>query len=88
MSKVIERNKMYLVQSQHGSYSFNNKKTAEKLNKQLNTYENTIQTLKQQLQLQNNHEKLQQHIIALQMELYNAQSDIDKIKELTTCTSK
>ena len=82
MSKIIERNKMYLVQSQHGSYSFNNRKTAEQLNKQLNQYENTIQTLKQQLNIQSNHEKLQQHIITLQMELHNAQSDIDKIKEL------
>ena len=79
MSEIKQQGKYYLVQSQHGTYSFNNKKTAEQLNKQLNTYENTIQTLKQQLQLQNNHEKLQQHIITLQMELHNAQADIDKI---------
>ena len=82
MSEIIEKNKHYLVKSECGSYSFNNRKTAEQLNKQLNTYENTIQTLKQQLKLQSNQEKLQQHIITLQMELHNAQADIDKIKEL------
>ena len=56
--------------------------TAENLQNTLNTYENKIYTLKSQLTIDTNYEKLKQQITALQMDLKVVQNDLDKIKEL------
>ena len=56
--------------------------TAENLQNTLNNYETTIYTLQKDLTITTNYEKLQQYIIALQMDIKTVQNDIDKIKEL------
>ena len=85
MSKIIERNKMYLVQSQQGTYSFNNRKTAEKLNKQLNTYE-------KQHKLNNNieqqHDKITRQIIQLKLTIGTLTEEIQTLEEQIQCLSK
>ena len=45
MTEIIERNKQWLVKSDYGSWTFNNKQSANSLNKVLNDYETTIQQL-------------------------------------------
>ena len=64
------------------SINCTNKITATELCNKLNTYETTIQTLQSQLTINTNYEKLQQYLIALQMDISNIQADLNKIKEL------
>ena len=66
----------------HKSYNMTSKIDAETLCQTLTNYENKIQTLQTQIQTENNLEKLRQQAIALQMDIKNCQSDLDKIKEL------
>ena len=65
-----------------GSYNCTNKITATDLCNLLNNYETTINHLETQIQYNTNYEKLQQYLIALQMDISNIQADLDKIKEL------
>ena len=78
MSELIERNKNYLVKSEYGTYTFNNRKTAEKLNKTLNNYE-TINRQYQQTEKTLDH--ITKQVIQLQMSLKITQEDLDKIKK-------
>ena len=78
MSELIERNKNYLVKSEYGTYTFNNRKTAEKLNKTLNNYE-TIN--RQYQQTEQTLDRIQKGVIQLQMSLKLTQDDLDKIKK-------
>ena len=71
-----------LVKGQGYSYNLNNKHDANKLCEKLNNYETTITNLKKTIQTENNLDKLHQQVIALQMDIKNCQSDLDKIKEL------
>ena len=64
------------------SINCTNNVTAETLQNTLNNYENKIYTLTNQLTITTNYEKLQQYIIALQMDIKTVQNDIDKIKDL------
>ena len=78
MSEIIQKNKQYLVKSTHGSYKFNNRKTAENLNQVLNNYEiinNQYKKTEQTL------DKVTKTIIQLQMSLTILQDDLDKIKK-------
>ena len=77
MSKIIERNKKYLVKSKYGTYTFNNRKTAEKLNTTLNTYE-TIQ--KQHTKTEQTLDNVQKQVIKLQMTLSILQNELDELK--------
>ncbi len=78
MSEIIEKNKMFLVKSEFGSYSFNNRKTAEQLNYHLDNYEKINKTSQET-------EKTLDHItkgvIQLQMDLSIIQEDLNKIKK-------
>ena len=56
--------------------------TAENLQNTLNNYETEITHLQSQIHINTNYEKLQQYIIALQMDIKTVQGDIDKIKDL------
>lgn len=47
MAEIKIKNRTFLVQSQFGTYPFNNRKTAEQLTKVLTQYENTLQQQKQ-----------------------------------------
>ena len=78
MSEIIERNKIYLVKSQYGTYTFNNKQSAEQLNKTLTNYE-TIQ--QQYTKTEQTLDRVQKGIIQLQMSLKIAQEDLDKLKK-------
>lgn len=78
MSEIIERNKNYLVKSKYGTYTFNNRKTAEELNKHLANYETISQQCRQTEQTL---DRVQKRIIQLQMSLKIAQDDLDKIKK-------
>ena len=71
-----------LVKGQGYSYNLNNKHDANKLCEKLNNYETTITNLKKTIQTETNLDKLHQQVIALQMDIKNCQSDLDKIKEL------
>jgi hypothetical protein len=64
------------------SYNCPNKITAQSLHHTLTTYENTITTLQKQIKHSNNYKELQKQVIALQMDISNCQSDLNKIKEL------
>ena len=78
MSEIIERNKTYLVKSKYGTYSFNNRKTAEELSKHLTNYE-TIS--RQCQQTEQTLDRIQKGVIQLQMSLKLTQDDLDKIKK-------
>lgn len=78
MSKVIKKDKIYLVQSTYGSYPFNNKQSAEQLNTHLNNYEKIA---KQHKATEQTLDKMQKGVIQLQMSLKLAQDDLDKIKK-------
>jgi len=78
MSEIIERNKNYLVKSKYGTYTFNNRKTAEELNTHLNNYEKIA---KQHKATEQTLDKIQKGVIQLQMSLKIAQDDLDKIKK-------
>ena len=47
MSEIIEKHKYYLVKSEYGTYTFNNRKTAEQLSKHLTQYEKISKTSKE-----------------------------------------
>ena len=64
------------------SYNCTNKVTATDLCNLLNGYETNIHQLETQIQHNKNYEKLQQYLIALQMDISNIQADLNKIKEL------
>ena len=78
MSTITERNKVYLVKSEFGSYSFNNRKTAEELNRHLNNYEIIS---KQSKATDETLDRVQKGVIQLQMSLSIIQDDLDKIKK-------
>ena len=56
--------------------------TAETLQNRLNGYENKINELQMQINIQQDYNKLRQYIIALQMDISTLQSTMNKIKEL------
>ena len=64
------------------SFNLNNKITAQTLYNTLNEYETKILHLEKQINTTKNYTKIQQQLIALQMDISNAQSDLNKIKEL------
>jgi len=78
MSEVIERNKMYLVKSEYGSYSFNNRKTAEELSRHLTNYE-TIS--RQHRQTEETLDKVQKQVISLQMTCSILSDELRKLHE-------
>ena len=85
MSEIKQQGKYYIVQSQQGTYSFNNKKTAEQLNKQLNQYE-------KQPKLNNNieqqHDKITRQIIQLKLTIGTLTEEIQTLEEQIQCLSK
>ena len=77
MSEIIEKNKHFLVKSRFGSYNFNNRKTAEQLNKTLNEYEKAHDIIKEtEMKL----DKVEKEIIKAQMSLSILQEDINNVK--------
>lgn len=77
MSEIIEKNKQFLVKSRFGSYNFNNRKTAEQLNKTLNEYEKAHDIIKEtEMKL----DKVEKEIIKAQMSLSILQEDINNVK--------
>ena len=64
------------------SFNLMNKITAQTLYNTLNEYETKILHLEKQINTTKNYEKIQQQLIALQMDISNAQSDLNKIKEI------
>ena len=77
MSEIIEKNKFYLVKSEFGSYTFNNRKTAEELNTHLNNYEKISKTSKE---TEKTLDRVTKGVIQLQMSLSILQNDLDKLK--------
>ncbi len=79
MSKIIKKNKEFLVKSERfGSYTFNNLKTAEQLNNTLNDYEKAHDIIKEtEMKL----DKVEKEIIKAQMSLSILQEDINNVKE-------
>ena len=47
MAKIKIKNRTFLVQSQFGTYPFNNRKTAEQLTKVLTQYEKDLDKIKE-----------------------------------------
>lgn len=80
MSEIIERNKTFLVKSQFGSYTFNNRQSAEQLNIILTDYESlqhddTITDYETKIM------HLRQQVIQLQMTFTILQDELNKIKK-------
>jgi len=67
------------------SYNLTSKIDAIKLHETLTEYENKIRHLEKQINTDKNYKEIQQQLIALQMDISNAQSDLNKIKELLQC---
>ena len=67
------------------SYNLTSKIDAIKLHETLTEYENTITNLEKQINTDKNYKEIQQQLISLQMDISNAQSDLNKIKELLQC---
>ena len=61
------------------SYNLTSKIDAIKL------HETLITNLEKQINADKNYKEIQQQLIALQMDISNAQSDLNKIKELLQC---
>ena len=78
MSEIIEKNKHYLVKSEYGSYSFNNRKTAENLNKTLNNYETIA---KQHKDTEATLDRIQKQVIQLQMTCSILTDELRKLHE-------
>ena len=85
MSELIERNKMFLVKSKYGSFTFNNRQSAEQLNNILTDYENTSDqlayALEQSRELEQKFDNIQKGIIQLQMTVSILQDDVRKVHE-------
>lgn len=64
------------------SYNCTNIVNAETLQNTLNSYENIIKELQDQIQTTKNYKELKKQLTALQMDLKVVQNDLDKIKEL------
>ena len=64
------------------SYNLTSKIDAIKLHQTLTEYETQIQELEKQINTDKNYKEIQQQLITLQMDISNAQSDLNKIKEL------
>ena len=78
MSELIEKNKHYLVQSEYGTYSFNNRKTAEQLHHHLTQYEKIT---KQHQLTEQKLDKIQRTIISLQMSISIINDEIQRLHE-------
>lgn len=85
MSMIIERNKMFLVKSRYGSFTFNNRQSAEQLNIILTDYENTTDQLtyaqEQSHDLEKKFDNIQKNIIQLQMTASILQEELRKLHE-------
>ena len=77
MSEIIEKHKYFLVKSEYGTYTFNNRKTAEQLNTHLNNYEKISKTSKE---TEKTLDRVTKGVIQLQMSLSILQGDLDKLK--------
>lgn len=77
MSEIIEKHKYFLVKSEFGTYTFNNRKTAEELNTHLNNYEKISKTYKE---TEETLDRVTKGVIQLQMSLSILQGDLDKLK--------
>ena len=77
MSEIIEKHKYFLVKSEYGTYTFNNKKTAEQLAKHLTQYEKISKTSKE---TEKTLDRVTKGVIQLQMSLSILQGDLDKLK--------
>lgn len=64
------------------SYNLTSKIDAIKLHETLTEYETQIQQLKKQINIDKNYTKIHEQLISLQMDISNAQSDLNKIKEI------
>ena len=78
MSEIIEKHKFYLVKSEYGTYTFNNRKTAEQLNTHLNNYEKISKTYKETEEIL---AQVTKNIIQIQMDLSILQEDMNKLKK-------
>ena len=78
MSEIKQQGKHYLVQSQYGSYNFNNKKMAEKLNTTLNNYETIAEQHKHTEKTLN---KITKQIIQLQMTCHILNDELNKLHQ-------
>jgi cytidylate kinase len=76
MSEIIEKNKHYLVKSEYGSYSFNNRKTAENLNKTLTDYEIIAE---QSRETDQKLDQIQRTIISLQMSVSIIGDELERL---------
>ena len=78
MSKIIKKNKIYLVQSTYGSYPFNNKQSAEQLNTHLNNYEKIA---KQHKATEATLDRIQKQVISLQMTCSILSDELQRLHE-------
>lgn len=78
MTELIQKNKHYLVKSPYGTYTFNNRKTAQQLHTTLTQYEK-IQ--KQYKETEKKLDKITRTLIQLQITHRIAEAELDNLKE-------
>lgn len=78
MSEIIEKHKYFLVKSEYGTYTFNNRKTAEQLATHLTQYEKISKTSKE---TEKTLDRVIKGVIQLQMSLSTLQDELNKLKK-------
>ena len=85
MSTIIERNKQWLVKSDYGSWTFNNKQSANTLNKVLTEYESTTAQIEylnaENERYQKQLSKIQQQLTGTQMTVSILSSELEKLQK-------
>lgn len=85
MSEIIEKNKFYLVKSEFGSYTFNNRKTAEQLAKHLTQYEKISKTSKE---TEKTLDRVTKGVIQLKLTINILSEEINQLQEVVQSISK
>ena len=78
MSEIIERNKTYLVKSEYGNYTINNRHSAEQLNATLTNYETIA---KQHRLTEQKLDNVTKQIIRMQMTLSTLNDEVQILRE-------
>ena len=87
VSEIIERNKHYLVKSTYGSWTFNNKQSANTLNKVLTEYESTTAQIEylnaENTKYQKVISRIQKQLTSTQMTVSILSSELEKLQKET-----
>ena len=81
MSEIIEKHKYFLVKSEYGTYTFNNRKTAEQLYNTLTQYEKDYQTYQG---INKQYDNITKQIIQLKLTINILSEEINQLQNMVT----